>query len=104
VEEAFEKRSPKHPAVVSKSDGIVMEIKEVGNEKIIVVAPAKGPGKKEGSAYEYLAPYPRVPLVAAGQEIVKGQILTDGSVDLDDLFDYAGRAIVQEYIIAEAAK
>ncbi|MBU6321650.1 MAG: DNA-directed RNA polymerase subunit beta' [Patescibacteria group bacterium] len=104
VEEVFEKRSPKHPAVVSKSDGIVMEVKEVGNEKVIVVAPAKGQGKKDGSAYEYLAPFPRVPIVSAGEEIKKGQILTDGSADLDDLFEHAGRALVQEYIIAEAAK
>ncbi|MBU6321759.1 DNA-directed RNA polymerase subunit beta', partial [Patescibacteria group bacterium] len=37
-------------------------------------------------------------------EIKKGQILTDGSADLDDLFEHAGRALVQEYIIAEAAK
>ena len=104
VEEVFEKRSPKHPAVVSKSDGIVMEIREAGNEKVVVVAPEKGQGKKDGSAYEYLAPFPRVPLVAAGDIVTRGQILTDGSADLDDLFEYAGRAVVQEYIIAEAAK
>ena len=104
VEEVFEKREPKRPAVISKSDGIVMEVKEEGNEKVIVVAPTKGQGKKDGSAYEYLAPYPRVPLVKAGEEVVRGQILTDGSADLDDLFEYAGRSIVQEYIIAEAAK
>jgi len=100
----FEKREPKRPAVISKSDGIVMEVKEAGNEKVIVVAPSAGQGKKDGSAYEYLAPYPRVPRVKAGDEVVRGQILTDGSADLDDLFEYAGRATVQEYIIAEAAK
>ena len=104
VEEVFEKRSPKNPAVVSKSDGIVMEIKDAGREKIIVVAPSSGQGKKDGSAYEYLAPYPRVELVKEGDTIVKGQIITDGSADLDDLFEYAGRAVVQEYIIAEASK
>ncbi len=104
VEEVFEKRSPKNPAVVSKSDGIVMEVKEAGREKVIVVAPQAGQGKKDGSAYEYLAPYPRVPLVKEGATVVKGQILTDGSADLDELFDYAGRAITQEYIITEASK
>ncbi|MEK7604691.1 MAG: DNA-directed RNA polymerase subunit beta' [Patescibacteria group bacterium] len=104
VEEVFEKRAPKNPAVVSKSDGIVSEIKEEGREKVIVVAPTAGQGKKDGSAYEYLAPYPRVPLVKEGDEVKKGQILTDGSADLDELFDYAGRAMVQEYIIAEASK
>lgn len=104
VEEIFEKRSPKNPAVISKSDGMVTEIKEAGREKIIVVSPLAGQGKKDGSAYEYLAPYPRVPLVKTGQAVTKGQILTDGSADLDDLFEYAGRSIVQEYIIAEASK
>ncbi|MBI2025426.1 hypothetical protein HYT04_01405 [Candidatus Kaiserbacteria bacterium] len=104
VEEVFEKRSPKNPAVISKSDGLVAEIKDEGREKIIVVAPSAGQGKKDGSAYEYLAPYPRVPLVKAGDTVVKGQILTDGSADLDDLFEYAGRASVQEYIITEASK
>ena len=104
VEEVFEKRSPKNPAVISKSDGFVAEIKEEGREKIIVIAPVAGQGKKDGSAYEYLAPYPRVPLVKEGDAVSKGQILTDGSADLDDLFEYAGRAAVQEYIIAEASK
>ena len=115
VEEVFEKRSPKNPAVISKSEGLVTEIKEAGREKIIVVAPLAGQerksargrsasGGKDGSSYEYLAPYPRVPLVKEGDAVVKGQILTDGSADLDDLFEYAGRAMVQEYIIAEASK
>jgi len=104
VEEVFEKRSPKNPAVISKTDGLVTEIKEEGREKVIVVAPLAGQGKKDGSSYEYLAPYPRVPLVKEGDTVVKGQILTDGSADLDDLFEYAGRAMVQEYIITEASK
>jgi DNA-directed RNA polymerase subunit beta' len=108
VEEIFEKRSPKNPAVVSKTDGIVSEVKESGREKVIVIAPAAGQGKTKGknkdAMIEYLAPYPRVPLVKEGDEVKKGQILTDGSADLDELFEYAGRALVQEYIIAEASK
>jgi DNA-directed RNA polymerase subunit beta' len=104
VEEVFEKRAPKNPAVISKFDGLVVEIKESGREKIIVVAPQAGQGKKDGSANEYLAPYPRVPLVREGDTVVRGQILTDGSADLDELFEYAGRAMTQEYIITEASK
>ena len=104
VEEVFEKRSPKNPAVISKTDGLIAEIKDVGHEKVIVVAPLAGQGKKDGSMFEYLAPYPRVALVKEGESVVKGQILTDGSADLDDLFDFAGRAIAQEYIISEVSK
>ena len=104
VEEVFEKRSPKNSAIVSKTDGLVTEIKEAGRERIIVVAPEAGQGKKDGSASEYLAVYPRQVLVKVGEQVKKGQILTDGSADIDELFEHAGRAMVQEYIIAEASK
>ncbi len=104
VEEVFEKRSPKNPALVSKTDGVVVEIREQGREQVIVVAPEAGQGKKNGANIEYLAPYPRQPLVKEGEPVVRGQFLSDGSADLDELFEYAGRAAVQEYIIAETSK
>jgi len=104
VEEVFEKRTPKNPAVVSKTDGLVVEIREEGREKVIVVMPEAGQGKKDGSATEYVAVYPRQAFVKAGEKVTKGQLLTDGSVDLDELFENAGRAVVQEYIITETAK
>jgi DNA-directed RNA polymerase subunit beta' len=104
VEELFEKRSPKNPAIVSKIDGLVTDIKESGRDKILVVQPEAGQGKKDGSATEYTAAYPRQVHVKIGDSVSKGQLLTDGSVDLDDLFEYAGRAAVQEYIIAETSK
>lgn len=115
VEEVFEKRSPKNPALISKTDGLVVEIKGEGREKIIVVAPdaaaeekkPKGRGKKktnENGSYEYPLVYPRMPLVKQGDVVKKGQLLSDGSADLDDLFEYAGRAPVQEYIISETSK
>jgi DNA-directed RNA polymerase subunit beta' len=104
VEEVFEKRSPKNPAVVSKFDGLITDIRESGREKVIVVTPEKGQGKKDGSATEYTAPFPRQSFVKVGDTVVRGQLLTDGSADLDDLFEFAGRATVQEYIIAETSK
>jgi DNA-directed RNA polymerase subunit beta' len=107
VEEVFEKRSPKVPAVVSKTDGLVIEIKTIEREKVIVVAPDAGSvvkkGKK-GDSLEYTVVFPRMPLVKAGDKVTKGQLLTDGSADLDELYEYAGRAVVQEYIIAETSK
>jgi DNA-directed RNA polymerase subunit beta' len=108
VEEVLEKRSPKNPAIVAKSDGLVTEIKDEGRDKIIVVAVMAGQekkkGKNDGTSIEYLATYPRMPLVKEGDSVVRGQLITDGSADLDDLFEYAGRAMVQEYIIAETSK
>ncbi len=112
VEEVLEKRTPKVPAVVSKTDGMVVEIKEEGREKYIVVAHEAGQSAKKSTkkaknteeAIEYLVTYPRMPLVKAGSAVKKGQLLTDGSADLDELFEFAGRAATQEYIIAETSK
>jgi DNA-directed RNA polymerase subunit beta' len=46
VEEVFEKRLPKNPAIVSISDGVVSEIRTDGRDKTIVVLP-EGTKKKD---------------------------------------------------------
>ena len=105
VEEIFERRAPRNPAVIASVSGRVIEIKDNGKEKVIVVAPDiehKGKGKKD--IIEYEVHFRRVPLVKIGGEIKKGQFLTDGSADLQDLYKYAGKEKTQEYIIAEVVK
>jgi DNA-directed RNA polymerase subunit beta' len=104
VEEVFEKRKPKNPAVVSKSDGVVVEIREIAKDRAIIVAPEidKTKGKKEN--IEYALPFNRVALVKVGDSVIKGQILTDGSADIDDLFKYGGKDKTQNYIIEEVNK
>jgi DNA-directed RNA polymerase beta' subunit len=105
VEEIFERRAPRNPAIVASVSGEVVEIKTEGTERIIVVAPDiehKGKGKKDMVEYE-LNPR-RIPLVKAGDKIEKGQLLTDGSADIADLFKYAGKEKSQEYIISEIVK
>ena len=46
----------------------------------------------------------RTSLVKAGDHVEKGQILTDGSVDLQEMFEFAGREKTQEYIISQVNK
>ncbi len=104
VEELFEKRSPKNSAIVSKTDGLVTAVETRDKQKVIIVAPEAGQGKKDGSPIEYTASYPRVPFVKVGDSVIRGQVITDGSVDLEDIFTYAGRAATQEYIISEISK
>jgi DNA-directed RNA polymerase subunit beta' len=43
-------------------------------------------------------------LVKSGDKVEKGDVLTDGSVDLDELFKYAGKEKTQNYIIHEITK
>jgi DNA-directed RNA polymerase subunit beta' len=101
VEEVFEKRLPKTPAIVSTSDGVVSEIRTDGREKTIVVLPE---GTKKKDALEYPVHYRRTVLVSVGEEIKKGQLLTDGSADLGEVFKYGGEQHVQEYIISETSR
>ncbi len=104
VEELFELRAPKHPAIIAKVDGVVSEVKEVGRDRIIKIipdAPAKG---KKIAETEYVFHYPRIPTVKANQHVSKGDILTDGHADIDELHKYAGQSAAQEYIINEVKK
>jgi DNA-directed RNA polymerase subunit beta' len=113
VEEIFEKRKPKVPGVISHLDGIVTEIRVVGHDKLIVVTPEVGEVKGNLPARarqagkldnEYTVGATRGVLVRIGQNVSKGDILTDGSVDLDELFRYAGREKTENYIIHEVSK
>lgn len=104
VEEIFEKRKPKNPAVVSHISGIISEIKVVGSDRIIIVTPEAGEVKSKKLDNEYVVPISRSSLVHVGQEVKKGNILTDGSVDLDELFRYAGKEKTENYIIHEVSK
>ncbi len=105
VEEIFERRAPRNPAVVATVSGEVVEIRDGGKEKIIVVAPDaeyKTKGKKD--MVEYEAHVRRVPLVKVGSRIEKGQLLTDGSADLSELFKFAGKERAQQYVMSEVIK
>ncbi len=106
VEEVFEKRQPKIPAVVSKAEGIVVDIRTEGREKVIVVAPdmtAKGAPKKKDNI-EYEVHYRRVVTVSKGDTVKQGQLLTDGSALLPELFKFGGQEVTQDYIISEVNK
>jgi DNA-directed RNA polymerase subunit beta' len=106
VEEVFEKRLPKNPAVISKTDGFVSEIRTEGREKVIVVVPAKDSkyAPKKSDIIEYEVHYRRTVLVSKGDEVKSGQLLTDGSAYLPDMFKYGTKEQTQEYIISEINK
>ncbi len=106
VEEVFEKRQPKIPAVVAKHDGVIVDIRTEGREKVIVLAPdmtAKGAPKKKDNE-EYAVHYRRVVAVSKGDSVIAGQLLTDGSAHLPELFKFGGQEVTQDYIISEVNK
>lgn len=104
VEEIFEKRKPKNPALISHLDGIVSEIKVVGHDRLIIITPELGETKLKKLDNEYVVLPNRSILTRVGAEVKKGELLTDGSADLDELFRYAGRERTEGYIIHEVSK
>src|SRR3989339_626074 len=104
VEEIFERRIPKNPAVISETDGEVIEIKVKDNkEKVIkVLSESKADGKK--NEMEYAVAFRRTPIVKAGDKVKKGELLTDGSADIAEMFRLGSKELVEEYIIGEINK
>lgn len=106
VEEIFERRAPKNPAIIVHENGEVIGIRDEGKEKIIVVLGDDdgSKGNKSGKQVEYTIPFRRQPIVKVGDNVKKGQMLTDGSADIDELFTYAGKEVAEEYIVSEINK
>ena len=104
VEEIFERRIPKNPAIISETDGEVIEIKDKDDkEKIItVLSDTKLDGKK--NEMEYVIPFRRIPLVKKGDKVKKGELLTDGSADIAEIFKSGSKEQAEEYIIREINK
>ena len=107
IEEIFEKRSNiKSPALISKSDGLVVDIREKDGLKIIEVLSDTEVtvNKVKTKSLEYELDRKRTPVVKKGDRVSVGDLLTDGSAIIDDLFDIAGRERAQDYIVSEIAK
>ena len=104
VEEIFEKRHPKNPAGVSHVSGVVTSVTKTGKEQTITILPdqeEKRSSAKGKAEVDHVVSPLRVVLVREGDTVKKGDLITDGSADIDELFKYGGRVRAQEYIINE---
>jgi DNA-directed RNA polymerase subunit beta' len=107
VEEIFERRLPKNPAIVSQTAGEIIDITDNGKEKVIKVLSdlnQEGKTNKNGNEIEYTVAFRRQPLVKVGAKIKKGDLLTDGSADINEIVKYGGKEIAEEYIVDEINK
>lgn len=98
VEEIFEKRIPKIPATIAELDGRVIDIIDDKKGKLIQIL------GDEKEAVGHLVLPKRTILVKKGQDVKKGELLTDGSANITDLFRYAGREEAEDYIIREITR
>ncbi len=95
VEELFESRKPKSLAIISEIDGEV-RFEDIKNNRHAVVY-----NKETSEERAYLIPFGFRVAVTEGQQIVKGDKITDGAVNPHDILDILGTKAVQDYLISE---
>ncbi len=104
VEEIFEARPPKGEAILSEDIGQVKEIAEDQGERIIVIehsvkSPSSGRAKKMKKSYR--VPRGRPILIEENEKVTAGQPLTEGSINLKELYRFAGIQETQRMIVKE---
>jgi DNA-directed RNA polymerase subunit beta' len=107
VEEVFETRMPKLPAAIARVTGTITDIVKDGQETVITILPETASTKTAKAAKketEYRIHPLRSIAVKVGQAVQKGDFLTDGSADLEELFLLAGKERAQEYVIHEITR
>ncbi|MBI4160086.1 DNA-directed RNA polymerase subunit beta' [Candidatus Wolfebacteria bacterium] len=103
VQELFEVRAPKGKALLSDVDGVVLGIEERGATRALRIKTHREKGKK-ARVVEYSLPAATMILVRALSAVTKGDQLSEGSVDLKELYAYKGRNAVERYLINEIQK
>ena len=115
VEELFEARRPKKTSVVSDCDGVVSSITEDKKFRRVVInrvlsdlekqtLPADVQAEVEGKKFEYNIPLGTRVIIQEGDEVYRGQSITEGLMSPADIVRINGLDAVYEYIIKEVQK
>ncbi len=96
VADLFEARKPKEPAILAEISGTVSFGKETKGKKRLVITPFDG-----SDHYEVLIPKWRVMNVFEGENVEKGEVVSDGPPDLQDILRLKGVSALAEYIVDE---
>lgn len=97
IQELFEARNPKGQAVITEIDGEVTDTRDVKDRREIEVR-----GETETKVYSI--PYGSRLKRTAGDRVVAGDELTEGSIDPKEILKVKGLRGVQNYILQEVQK
>jgi DNA-directed RNA polymerase beta' subunit len=100
VEEIFETRSPKGRAVIAPFDGVVEKVEEKGSLKTIRIVPENKKVKPQEASISRAT----VLYVKPGDKVTKGDQLSEGNMDIHELYEYKGGLEVARYIVNEVQK
>ena len=96
VADLFEARKPKEPAILAETSGVVSFGKETKGKKRLVITPTDG-----SDPYEELIPKWRQLNVFEGENVVKGEVISDGPFNPHDILRLLGVSRLAEYIVNE---
>ena len=96
VAELFEARKPKDAAEIAKIDGVV-DFRGVQKNKRIVIVRDDVTGMEE----EHLIPLTKHLIIQKGDNVVKGQQLTEGLVVSQEILDICGVRELQKYLVRQ---
>ena len=101
VEELFEARKPKHPALLAKIDGEITAIEELDNRNGFKITISN---ENESIDHHCGISSTIRPWLKVGSTVKAGDKLTEGHIDPKELIEIAGVQAVQNYILKEVKK
>jgi DNA-directed RNA polymerase beta' subunit len=100
VEEIFEMRLPKGRAMLAPFDGKIDKVEENGTLKMIRIIA----DDKKAKAQEINIPRGTILFVKAGDNVRQGDQLSEGNLDIHELYERKGVMEVARYIVNEVQK
>ncbi len=102
VADLFEARKPKEPAILAEISGTVSFGKETKGKRRLVITPADGVNPIDGSDhYEVLIPKWRTLTVFEGENVEKGEVVSEGPPAPHDILRLKGVEELAKYISNE---
>ncbi|WP_211829057.1 DNA-directed RNA polymerase subunit beta' [Kistimonas asteriae] len=96
VADLFEARKPKEPAILAEISGTIGFGKETKGKKRLVITPTDG-----SDPYEELIPKWRHLNVFEGEQVTKGEVVSDGPTNPHDVLRLLGVGELAKYIVNE---
>ncbi|WNO09697.1 DNA-directed RNA polymerase subunit beta' [Teredinibacter sp. KSP-S5-2] len=102
VADLFEARKPKEPSILAEISGTVSFGKETKGKRRLVITPPNGEVLDDGSThYEVLIPKHRQLTVFEGENVTKGEVVSDGPSNPHDILRLKGVEALARYITNE---
>ncbi len=102
IQELFEVRIPKGKAYLAEADGVIEDIEQRKNLKVILLKIVDK--KKKSKIVEYPVASAAMIFVKPKDSVSIGDQLCEGSVDLQELFKFKGKETTERYIINEVQR